>query len=103
MICSWAHNLPYFYSHAIPGPIALFTSCFNIMKFSRGQVFPITVHVWVGRIHNLAVIAASIGAILLSHASATPSWIKIGFYILLSLWFPTMILGWIHIRLGNVL
>jgi len=47
------------------------------------------------------IIVGTIGAILLGRVSATPLWIKMGFYILLCLWLPTMLLGWWHIRNEN--
>jgi uncharacterized membrane protein YozB (DUF420 family) len=102
MMCSWALNKIHFFSHAIPGPIVLLCGCFNFMRFSRGQVFPMKAHVWVGRIHNLVLLFGAVGAILLASVSATPLWIKMGFFILLALWVPTMLMGWWHIRKGNV-
>jgi uncharacterized membrane protein YozB (DUF420 family) len=102
MMCSWSLNIPSFYAHAIPGPIVLMCGCFNIMRFSRGQVFPLKAHIWVGRLHNVMILAGAVGAILLARISATPSWIKLAFYILLGLWVPTMLLGWWHVRRGNI-
>ncbi|TNV76954.1 hypothetical protein FGO68_gene12625 [Halteria grandinella] len=102
MICSWALNKTRYYIHVISGPIALICSVFNFFSFSRGKVFPISFHIWVGRLHNLAVLVASLGALLLGLVSATPEWIKVGFYFLLCLWLPSMLLGWYHIRTGNL-
>lgn len=99
--CSWADNKGYFYLHAISGPLVLMCSVFNFMRFSRGLVFPIEYHIWVGRIHNILLLVATIGAGLLADVSATADWIKIGFYILLCLWAPTMLMGWYHIRWNN--
>lgn len=103
MICSWSFHFPEYLSHAIPGPIVLLCSVFNIMRFSRGQVFPIKFHIWIGRLHNVMIIASAVGAILLARVSATLWWIKIGFFILLAIWVPTMLLGWWHIRKQNYL
>jgi len=102
MMCSWAFNLPQFYLHAIPAPIVLLTGCFNFMRFSRGQVFPLKAHIWIGRIHNVMILVGAAGAISLALVSETAAWIKVGFYILLALWVPTMLMGWYHIRKGNV-
>lgn len=102
MICSWAKHPLQYYIHAIPGPLALLCSVFNIMKFSRGQVFPIAAHVWVGRVHNIAIIVASIGAVMLGSVSATPNWIKMGFWLLLCLWLPTMLVGWYYGYKGDI-
>lgn len=65
-------------------------------------MFPIGFHIWVGRIHNIAILVATVGAIVLSLVSATPMWIKMGFYVLLCLWVPTMLIGWYQIRADNM-
>jgi hypothetical protein len=95
--CSWAHHPGEFYFHALTGPAVLITSTFNFYKFSRGLVFPIEFHRWTGRIHNFFVLCAGIGSVFLAIVSATASWIKIGFYILVCFWIPTMLMGWYHI------
>ncbi len=97
-MCSWAHHKSRFYTHALTGPIVLMCAVFNFMKFSRGIVFPIEYHRWIGRIHNILMLIASIGAALLAQVSATKDWIKVAFYFLLVLWSPTMLMGWYHIR-----
>jgi hypothetical protein len=96
--CSWAAHKTRFYLHAITGPLVLICAVFNFMKFSRGIVFSIDVHRWVGRIHNILMLIATIGAAMLAQISATLGWIKIGFYILICFWSPTMLMGWYHIR-----
>lgn len=80
----------------------LMCGSFNIMRWSRGSVFPMKAHIWIGRIHNVMILAGAVGAILLARVSATPEWIKLGFYILLVLWVPTMLIGWWHVRNGNI-
>jgi hypothetical protein len=97
--CSWAHHPGEFYLHALTGPAVLLTASFNFFKFSRGLVFPIEFHRWVGRIHNVILVSATIGAISLAIVSSTPGWIKAGFYLLVCFWFPTMAMGWYHIRI----
>jgi len=99
--CSWADHPAQFYSHAITGPIVLLCAVFNYMKFSRNLVFPIHYHIWIGRIHNVTLLVATIAGGLLAKVSATRGWIKYGFYLLASLWAPTMLMGWYHIRLNN--
>ena len=96
--CSWAHHKARFYLHAVTGPLVLMCAVFNFMKFSRGAFFPIEYHRWIGRIHNILMLLATIGAAMLAEVSATEGWIKIGFYILLCFWAPTMLMGWYHIR-----
>lgn len=100
--CSWAHHSAQFYLHAITGPIVLIASVFNFMKFSRGIVFDIQWHIWIGRLHNIFLLIATLGAVLLASVSATAEWIKVGFYILVVLWVPTMLMGWYHIRNKNI-
>ena len=48
------------------------------------------------------ILVGAVGAILLARVSATPGWIKVGFYLLLSLWVPTMLVGWWNVRKGNI-
>lgn len=100
--CSWAQHSNLFYFHALTGPLVLICSVFNFMKFSRGLVFDIQWHIWVGRLHNVTLLLATIAAILLAGVSATPEWIKAGFYILVVLWVPTMLMGWYHVRQKNI-
>ncbi len=54
--CSWAHHKYRFYLHALTGPIVLMCAVFNFMKFSRGLVFGIEYHRWIGRIHNILML-----------------------------------------------
>lgn len=100
--CSWARHSGQFYLHALTGPIVLITGSFNFMKFSRGLVFPLSAHIWMGRIHNVVLLIAGLGAMLLGFVSATAWYIKAGFYLLLVFWVPTMLMGWWHIRNKNI-
>lgn len=100
MACSWAKNLAIFLLHAIPGPLVLLLSTYNVMPISRGALFKkgaLLFHKWIGRIHNVILLVAAVGALLLALVSATFDWIKIGFYVLLALWVPSMLLGWFFI------
>jgi len=100
--CTWHANKGKFYAHALVGPFILMLGCFNFMKFSRGLVFDINYHRWVGRIHNILLLFAGCAAIVLANITATPFFIAIGFYILAALWIPTMLLGWYFIKVGNI-
>ena len=81
-VCSWYHHKREFYTHAVTGPIVLYTAVFNYMKLSRGVFFSISVHRWVGRLHNLCQIVSGVGAILLARVITIPSWVRTGFYAL---------------------
>lgn len=96
--CTWNENKGRFYSHSFIGPFVLLLGCFNFFKFSRGLVFKITWHRIIGRIHNVLVIAGSIGAILLASITATPRFITAAFYLLVAIWLPSCLLGWYWIR-----
>jgi uncharacterized membrane protein len=75
---------------------------FNFFKFSRGVIFPIEYHRWVGRVHNILFLIAGIASILLADITATPFFISIGFYLLACIWIPSMCLGWYFIRCHNI-
>jgi hypothetical protein len=95
--CTWSEHKGRFYSHALLGPLVLMLASFNFFKFSRGVVFPIAYHRWVGRIHNIILLSAGVASILLAHITATPFWISVGFYILACLWISSMLFGWYFI------
>jgi hypothetical protein len=99
--CSWANHPGEFYLHALTGPAVLLTASLNYFKFSRGLVFSMDFHRWMGRIHNTILLIATVGAIALAIVSSTPGWIKAGFYLLVCFWCPTMLMGWYHIRFNK--
>ncbi len=72
------------------------------MKFSRNIVFPVVVHRWVGRIHNILMLISAAAAYKLSTVSATPFFIACAFYIIGGAWTVSVLLGWYFIRIGNI-
>lgn len=96
-VCSWFHHPREFFTHAITGPVVLCLGTFNMMKISRGLLFTVNTHRWLGRVHNIFQIVSGVGAIILARVITIPTWVRHGFYILSVMWFPTMGLGWYHI------
>ena len=102
--CSWKRHELQFYIHAIPGPIVLCIGVFNIMKFSRGLVFPISWHIWLGRIANIACFISAVGAnILPVRVGAMPEWVRIGFMAMGIAWGLSAAIGWYFVRMKNIL
>jgi hypothetical protein len=100
--CSWDHHRSIFFTHAMTGPAVLMLECFQYMKFSRGLVFSIDVHRWVGRVNNILVMIASVGAFGTAMITSTPTNTTSAFFVLLSYWLPTMLLGWYFVTQKNI-
>eukprot|EP01039_Chlorochromonas_danica_P011340 gene11340-12656_t len=61
--------------HAIAGPAVLITATFNFMKFSRGLVFAMRSHVWIGRLHNILLMVSALGGIFMGIMSEHANWL----------------------------
>eukprot|EP00981_Chlorochromonas_danica_P006699 scaffold1462_cov168-Ochromonas_danica.AAC.9 len=73
--CDWAYRSVYFQIHAIAGPAVLITATFNFMKFSRGLVFAMRSHVWIGRLHNILLMVSALGGIFMGIMSEHANWL----------------------------
>jgi hypothetical protein len=101
-MCSWDHHRGIFFTHALTGPAVLMLECINYMKFSRGLVLSIDWHRYIGRINNVLVMVASVGAFGTAMITSTPTNTTSAFFLLLAYWVPTMLLGWYFVVQKNI-